>query len=278
MRNSFIYSIILHILIVFLALFFTSGKKAKEVSPFFAHIITPEELKNIPIPPKLPPPKKEELSKMPKIKRNVAPPKEKSSIPSQTDPSQADSALSSENKADSKIHTQSEGAEGKEGKTTSESHEKGIIRDGVDSIDKNKSNQNFKEKFFDKEVIGQLAKRYKDESNRRESSITFDTKEFKYYGYLQRLKEKIEGIWRYPPEAAEKGIYGDLYIRFTIKKNGRLGAVELLRTSGHKSLDDAAIKALKDAEPYWPLPDEWGTEGFTITGHFVYSIYGTYIR
>jgi protein TonB len=274
LRHSLIYSIILHILIVFLALFFTAEKGEKGVSPFFAHIITPEELKSMPIPPKLPPPKKEELSKMPKIPRNIPLPKEKSSIPSQTD-----LGLGSENKADSKIHTQSQSdeSEGKEDKT-SKSHEKGIIKEGADNIDKNKSNQNFKEKFFDKDVIGQLAKRYKDEPDRKDSSITFDTKEFKYYGYLQRLKEKIESIWRYPPEAAEKGIYGDLYIRFTIKKNGRLGAVELLRTSGHKSLDDAAIKALKDAEPYWPLPDEWGKDGFTITGHFIYSIYGTYIR
>jgi len=26
------------------------------------------------------------------------------------------------------------------------------------------------------------------------------------------------------------------------------------------------------------LPDEWGKDALTITGHFVYSIYGTYIR
>jgi protein TonB len=77
---------------------------------------------------------------------------------------------------------------------------------------------------------------------------------------------------------AEKGIYGDLYIRFTIMKNGRLGAVELVRTSGYRALDDAAIKALWDAEPYWPLPNEWGREGFTITGHFIYTLHGVYIK
>jgi protein TonB len=134
-----------------------------------------------------------------------------------------------------------------------------------------------REKLFDKDVIGKLAQ--KDKGNTKpDTGITFDTKEFKYYGYMQRLKEKIEGIWKYPSDAAEKGIYGDLYIRFTIKQNGRLGAVELVRTSGHKSLDDAAIKALKDAEPYWPLPDEWGSDALTITGHFIYTIFGFYVR
>jgi protein TonB len=82
----------------------------------------------------------------------------------------------------------------------------------------------------------------------------------------------------YPPEAAADGLYGDLVLKFTIKKNGRLGAVELVRTSGHKNLDDAAIRALKDGAPFWPLPEEWGMEAYTIVGHFVYTLYGYYLR
>jgi len=109
-------------------------------------------------------------------------------------------------------------------------------------------------------------------------AITFSTEEFKYYGYKTRLKEKIEGIWKYPREAAEKGIYGDLVIQFTILKDGTLGAVELIRTSGYKMLDDAAMQALRDAEPFWPLPKEWTDETFTIRGHFVYTLGGYYIR
>ena len=54
--------------------------------------------------------------------------------------------------------------------------------------------------------------------------------------------------------------------------------MELVRTSGHKTLDDAAMEALRDGTPYWPLPEEWGMEGYTIEGHFVYSLYGYYIR
>jgi protein TonB len=116
------------------------------------------------------------------------------------------------------------------------------------------------------------------EEKRHDSSITFDAGEFKYEGYMMKLKARIEGIWRYPQDAARRGLYGDLYIRFTIKKNGRLADVELVRTSGHRSLDEAAMQALKEGEPYWPLPDEWGKDVLTITGHFVYSMYGTYIR
>ena len=132
-----------------------------------------------------------------------------------------------------------------------------------------------RERLFDPEVMAKVAKK---EEKRHDSSITFDTGEFKYEGYMMKLKSKIEAIWRYPQDAARRGLHGDLYIRFTIKKNGRLGDVDLVRSSGNPSLDNAAMQALKEGEPYWPLPDEWGKDTLTITGHFVYSMYGTYIR
>ena len=142
-----------------------------------------------------------------------------------------------------------------------------------------------REKLFDQNIIGDLAKRKseREESEREKMqgkgrSLTFDTKDYKFLLYNARLKERIESIWIYPREAAARGIYGDLVIRFTIKKNGTLGAVELIRTSGHQNLDDAAMKALRDGEPYWPLPDEWGMDAYSIVGHFVYTIYGYYLR
>ncbi len=95
---------------------------------------------------------------------------------------------------------------------------------------------------------------------------------------LKDLKKKIERVWQYPPQAAMRGIYGDLYIKFTIDKKGKLISLELLRTSGYKMLDDAAIKALKDAEPFWPLPDDWQKDSLTITGHFIYTLHGFYLR
>lgn len=118
----------------------------------------------------------------------------------------------------------------------------------------------------------------KTEDQKEKSSITFDVKGFRYDGYMMRLKDKIEGIWQYPSDAAMRGIYGDLYLSFTIKKNGSLSKVELVRTSGYRSLDEAAMKALKDAAPYWPLPEDWKEEELTVKGHFIYSIYRVYVR
>jgi periplasmic protein TonB len=136
--------------------------------------------------------------------------------------------------------------------------------------------------LFDRGVTEEIARKdtggAKQEEGGKDSPITMDTKNYLYAPYLSLLRQKIESIWVYPPEAAAKGLYGDLQIRFTIKKDGTLGAVELVRTSGYQMLDAAAIRALKDGAPYWPLPDSWGKKEYTILGHFVYNMYGYRIQ
>lgn len=132
-------------------------------------------------------------------------------------------------------------------------------------------------KLFDPGITEQIAKRGSGKASGptgKKNEVTFDTSDYRYVGYMSQLRAKIENIWTYPPEARERGIYGDLKIRFTIRKDGTLGEVELVRTSGYKMLDEAAIKALKEGEPYWPLPDAWGMDSYTILGHFIYNLYG----
>lgn len=134
-----------------------------------------------------------------------------------------------------------------------------------------------KSRLFDSEVIAKAAKG-PTPSEEDARGITFDTEELKYQGYMRLLKDKIEGIWVYPREAAEKGVFGDLVIRFVIRKDGTLGSVKVLRTSGHGMLDEYAVRALRDGEPYWPLPEGWGRKSLTVTGHFIYTLYGVRLR
>jgi protein TonB len=127
--------------------------------------------------------------------------------------------------------------------------------------------------LFDSEVIRKYARKLP----KPEKGITFDATEFKHRGYMRRLREQIEQIWEYPHDAIREKLSGDLYIMFTIKRNGELGEVEVVRTSGYISLDRAAVKALQDASPFWPLPDDWPEDVLEIKGHFIY-IYGrTYV-
>lgn len=129
-----------------------------------------------------------------------------------------------------------------------------------------------KSSLFDKKTIDKFARRSPPTSQ----GLTFSS-EFKNRGYMKMLKERIESIWKYPKEAARLGISGDLYLKFKIKRDGSLGDVELVRTSGYRDFDEAAIKALKDGQPYWPLPDDWEKDELEINGHFIYVFGATYV-
>lgn len=127
--------------------------------------------------------------------------------------------------------------------------------------------------LFDEETI----EKYAQKGIIGGKDLTFDAPEFHHRGYMRMLKERIESIWKYPEKAAMLGISGELYIRFSIKRDGSIKDVKLMRTSGYKDLDEAAIKALKDGEPYWPLPDDWEGDELSITGHFIYLTGTSYI-
>jgi protein TonB len=127
--------------------------------------------------------------------------------------------------------------------------------------------------LFDREVI----EKYARQAPKPEKGLTFDVSEFRHRGYMRMLKEKIESIWKYPKDAVRQKKSGDLYIKFSIKRDGDLGEVEILRTSGYVSLDNAAVQALKDAEPFWPLPDDWPGDQLEIKGHFIYLFGRTYV-
>jgi len=76
--------------------------------------------------------------------------------------------------------------------------------------------------------------------------------------YLNSWRRKIENIGNlnYPAEARKRKLYGSLRLMVAIAPDGSLEKVELLESSGHTTLDDAAIRIVKLAAPFAPFPDE----------------------
>ncbi len=74
--------------------------------------------------------------------------------------------------------------------------------------------------------------------------------------------------------AGVRGIGGELLIEFHIGKDGRLEFVELRRSSGTPILDDAALAAVKQAQPFPPVPDDIAKRWLTVNGSFRYNITG----
>jgi protein TonB len=72
--------------------------------------------------------------------------------------------------------------------------------------------------------------------------------------YLNMWRQKVErvGNANYPPG----DLYGNLRMLVVISWDGRLKELRILESSGHKSLDDAALRIVRIAAPYQDFPVE----------------------
>ena len=101
--------------------------------------------------------------------------------------------------------------------------------------------------------------------------------EVQYISYFASIKRKIELVWQYPYEAAVAGIQGELTIDFVIARSGAVNSIELVRGSGSKILDDEAIRSIRKAAPFDPIPAQYKIPSLQIRGRFVY-VHGGALR
>ncbi len=132
--------------------------------------------------------------------------------------------------------------------------------------------------FLTQNDIDQLARKGMPAKKPGDDSVTLDTDEFKFMSYNRWLQIKVESVLRYPDLAAESGYQGSLYIKFDILKDGTLGDVEVLKTSGYKILDDEAVRAIRASAPFQPLPDTWDMDRYSIRAAVVFYLGVGYIR
>jgi protein TonB len=92
----------------------------------------------------------------------------------------------------------------------------------------------------------------------RRKAISAATKEYKYAAYLDAWRRKVEriGNLNYPDEAKRQRLYGNLILHVAVKKDGSVEQIRVLHSSGHKLLDDAAVRIVRLAAPFSPFPQE----------------------
>lgn len=109
---------------------------------------------------------------------------------------------------------------------------------------------------------GEIAQRIQKYNQRpRRKFIGASAKEVNYAAYLEAWRQKIErlGTINYPANARGK-IYGSLMLSVAIRKNGTIEKVRVVKSSGHKILDDAALRIIKLGEPYARFPPDIAAE------------------
>ncbi|NKB36357.1 MAG: TonB family protein [Gammaproteobacteria bacterium] len=87
--------------------------------------------------------------------------------------------------------------------------------------------------------------------------ISASTREYKYAAYMDAWRSKVErvGNLNYPEEARKRKLSGSLVLDVALKPDGSISAITVRQPSGHKVLDDAAIRIVKLAAPFAPFPD-----------------------
>lgn len=80
--------------------------------------------------------------------------------------------------------------------------------------------------------------------------------------YLNNWRNKVEAIGNknYPELARRQRMFGNLRMMVAIRPDGSIKEVKLLQSSGHKILDEAAMRIVHLAGPYEPFPPELRAE------------------
>lgn len=99
-----------------------------------------------------------------------------------------------------------------------------------------------------------------------------DAKQIEYKSYLEQVKKKVVRAWKYPEQASRNRDEGKVDVEFTVLKDGRLKNVRILLSSGYFSLDREAIRSVRAASPFTPIPERTGLEEISIRFTFNYTL------
>ena len=105
-----------------------------------------------------------------------------------------------------------------------------------------------------------------------EDTVDLSDRDSKYIPYLKKLKKKISDLWGYPRQAYERKEEGDVVVKFSVNRNGRLEQALVLTSSGSGFLDQGALEVIDAAAPYDPFPGNLNLSKLHIIATFKYRL------
>jgi protein TonB len=109
----------------------------------------------------------------------------------------------------------------------------------------------------------------------RRKFIGARTQEYRFAQYIEDWRVKVEriGNLNYPQQARQEKVFGSLQLSVSIRADGSVENVEVSKSSGHRILDAAAMRIVKLAAPYSPLPPDItkDTDILTITRTWTFT-------
>jgi protein TonB len=86
--------------------------------------------------------------------------------------------------------------------------------------------------------------------------ISANTKEYEFAAYMRAWVARVEriGNLNYPEEAKRRSVHGQLVMTVAVRRDGTVERIDIIQPSGYPVLDDAAMRTVRLAEPFPPLP------------------------
>lgn len=89
--------------------------------------------------------------------------------------------------------------------------------------------------------------------------------------FLRRFEGAVYGVWRYPQEAAMKGIEGITPVRITFNRQGEITKIQQLQSSGARILDEEVLRTLRAIGPVGGFPKGYDKDEFHLIAFFQYG-------
>lgn len=88
--------------------------------------------------------------------------------------------------------------------------------------------------------------------------ISANTKEYAYAAYMSAWVARVEriGNLNYPDDARRQELHGQLVLTVGLNRDGSVKSIDIIQPSGHKILDDAAIRIVNLSAPFNALPSD----------------------
>ena len=88
--------------------------------------------------------------------------------------------------------------------------------------------------------------------------------------YTRLTRDAIQGAWKTPLQNSVPGaVKGRVRIDYTVKRNGELESVDLVRGSGNQTMDRSLVAAIRAAQPFPPFPDEISARKLLVRANFI---------
>jgi TonB family protein len=97
-------------------------------------------------------------------------------------------------------------------------------------------------------------------------TLTIDVSDFPHAWYLRQVLQKVEDRWQrqgQPAEPPQKP-----FVLVEIQRDGSIRSPRIERSSGNAFYDQAALRAIADASPFPPLPQDWNKPSLRVMFRF----------